>query len=132
MLLCLLCDDIENLGAGVIARGGICSELVGVGDDGHLTCKRVVHIHQRAYVAENDAGSLELCSVGSCVELLNNSRSGGEDGRDRDLASAVLLERLADILGPLNELIVGEVRTSDEAELRSCVLVFPHDGIVDS
>ena len=42
MLLCLLCDNIENLGACVIARGRICPELVGVCDDGHLACKGAI------------------------------------------------------------------------------------------
>ena len=118
ILLYLLRDDAEYFVARVVTGGGVGSELVGICDDGHLLAKRIIHIHERAYVAEHNAGRLELCGVLGLVEFLDNAGCCGEDGRHGDLAQAVLLKLGGDIVGPLDELRSGEMRAADEAELR--------------
>ena len=50
-LFALLRDFSQNLLVRVITRGCVSAQLIGGGDNGRFAANRVIHIHQRAYIA---------------------------------------------------------------------------------
>ena len=123
-------DLAQDLVLGVEPGGGVGAQLVGAGDDGHLACQGVVHVHQGADAAEDHAGSLQPGGVGRLVEGLLDRGGGGEDRGDGDLLRAALLQALLHPVGPVDELLHGQVGAAHEAELGGGIGIFPHDGII--
>ena len=106
------------------------AQLIRRGDDRLLLAQRIVHVHKRADIAEDNALTLELLIVRRFLKFLDDGRGSREYRGNGDLLRPFLLSSVPTTVVQSISCLSVMCGQPTKAQLRLCVGIFPDHRVV--